>query len=122
MTDLSYFHCVDDLVCQGEHRAVAKAGGYLTAAVYTGKYSVFLIAAQLQGFLDHRGEVLALPDMYHTRVGYYFGGEYPVCVAWFYRHQAVGGKKDRRREIGKFLLLVLPGRAVVAFQVRIFFQ
>ena len=50
------------------------------------------------------------------------GSEHPVHVAWFRRHQAVCGKKNRSWELCKFFLLVLPCSTEVSFQVTVLFQ
>ena len=53
---------------------------------------------------------------------YTHGEMLPCHVAWFRRHQAVGGKQHRRGNVGKFSLLILPRRAEVALEMGIFFS
>ena len=60
--------------------------------------------------------------MRHFGIGYHLCGEYAVGIACLRRHQAVGGKQHRRRQLCKFLLLILPCCAEVALEMRIFFQ
>ena len=57
-----------------------------------------------------------------ARIGHQGGGKYPVRVRGFGRHQAVGGKQHRCRDVGKFSLLILPRRAEIALEMGIFFQ
>ncbi len=80
------------------------------------------ISAQFQCLFDDRCEVLILPDVGHFGIGDHGGGKYPVSIACAGRHQAVGGEQDWRGKVRKFFLLVLPCRAEVAFEMRIFFQ
>ena len=60
--------------------------------------------------------------MRHFGIGYHLCGEYAVGIACLRRHQAVGGKQHRRRQLCKFLLLILPCCAEVALEMRILFQ
>ena len=55
-------------------------------------------------------------------ISYHGGGVHPVLIAGAGRHQAVGRKDNRRRNIFKFRLLALPRRAEITRQVRIFPQ
>ena len=91
-------------------------------AVDSGKFLPRFISAKFQSFSDHRGKVLFPVDMGYLRIFYDGSGEYPVRVAFFYRHQTVGGEKDRSGDIGQLFLLVLPCGAEIAFQMRVFFQ
>ena len=88
------------------------------AAVDAGELSVLGESAQHQGFLNDGREVLAAADMAQARIGHGFGGEYPVCIAFLYGHQAVGSEKDGRGQVGKLFLLVLPSGAEVALEMR----
>ena len=122
---VSYTHLlygVNDLVRNAENRAVAEAGGDGGSAVNASELRILGKAAQLQRLLNDWGKVLVLADMYDFRIGDHLGGEDPVFIAVLGRHQAVGGEEDRRGEICKFLLLILPRRAEVALEVRIFLQ
>ena len=60
--------------------------------------------------------------MYDLRIGNNLRGEHPVLVAVSGRHQAVGGIEDRRGEIGKFFLLILPCSTKIALEVRVLFE
>ena len=101
---------------------MTETGGNGAAAVDAGKCCVFRVTAQLQRLLDDRCEVFVFSDVGDARIGDHFGGEDTVSVAGFRRHQTVGGKQDRSRDIGKFLLLIVPGGAEVAFQMWIGLQ
>ena len=69
-----------------------------------------------------RREVLALADAGDLGVGHRAGCEHAVGVALARRHEAVRGEQHRRRQVVELLLLVLPGRAEVALQVRVLLQ
>lgn len=49
-------------------------------------------------------------------------GEHAVGVGRARRHEAVRREQDRRGEVRKFLLLVLPSRAEIPLEMGIFFQ
>ena len=70
---------------------------------------------------DHRREV-AVGDVGHARPADEARGEDPVLVGVLRPLEAVGRHQDRPGELGEFLLLVLPGRPVVAVQMRVLLQ
>jgi len=122
VADLAGLHGLHDLVGDGEHCAVAEAGGDLCAAVYAGERLVLVIAAQLQSLFDDGGEVLVLADVNNIGEGHHVGGEYSVLIGGSGGHEAVGGVENWGGNAVKFLLLVLPGGAEVALQLGIFLQ
>ena len=81
-------------------------------AVYSAHTVVVFIASKFQSLFYDRCEVLVIvcipAYMHKTLVAYDRGGIHSVPVAFAGRHQAVGCKQDRRRNIFKFLLLALP--------------
>ena len=122
MPDRAALYCLDHLIRHAKHRAMTEAGHDRAAAVDTGERLVLVVAAKLQCLFDDRGKVLILADVRQFRVGYHRRGEHAVGVACFRRHQAVGGKQHRCRDVGKFSLLILPRRTEVALEMGIFFQ
>ena len=122
MSDCAGFHSLDDFIRHPKHSTAGKACHHCIAAIDACKHSILGITAQLQCLFDHRSEVLILADVRQFRIGYHRRGEHAVGVACFRRHQAVGGKQHRRRDVGKFSLLILPRRAEVALEMGIFFQ
>ena len=122
MTDLALFHRIHDRICHRQYCIVPKAGHRAAAAVDSCKFSVFCIPSQFQRFFDHRGEIFVLTDVNHSRIGDDFRRKDSVCIGRFYRHQTVGRKQHRSRDMVKFFLLVLPRSAEIAFQMRILFK
>ena len=92
------------------------------ATVNPGKYCILCVSAQRHRLLNYGSEILIFSDMYNFRVRYDFRGKHPISIAGFRRHQTVCCKKNRRREICKFFLLVLPRRTKVAFEMAVFFE
>ena len=122
MANRTGFDSVYHLIGSAQNRAVSKAGCHGMPAVDAGKRLIFRIAAQLQRLFDDRREIAFLINVHHFRIRDHFRGKHTVCIARARRHQAVCGKQNRRRKVVKFLLLVLPSRAEIALQLRIFFQ
>ena len=122
MLDGTGLHSVNHLVRSRQNRISTKAGHNLVAAVDTGRVLILSKTTQLQRLADHRSEVLVRTDMGHTGISHNFSGKHTVSIAFLWRHQAVGGKQDRRRQIREFLLLILPCGTEVALQVRILLQ
>ena len=122
MANRTGFDSVYHLIGSAQNRAVSKAGCHGMPAVDAGKRLIFRIAAQLQRLFDDRREIAFLINVHHFRIRDHFRGKHTVCIARARRHQAVCGKQNRRRNAIKFLLLVLPCRAEIALQLRIFFQ
>ena len=96
------------------------------AAVDAAHALIRLVATQFQCLPDQGRKVLAplivRADVAQTLIAHHRGGIHPVGIAGPGRHQAVGGKEHRRRNIFKFPLLALPRRAEVPRQLRILFQ
>ena len=120
--DRAGFHGPDHLLRRAEHRAAREAGRDRAAAVDAGEDAVGGIAAQRERLFDDRGEVLVRADVGDPRIGHRGRGEHAVGVARLRRHQAVRREQHRRRQVGEFALLVLPRRAEIALEVRVFFQ
>ena len=103
---------------------MGKAGSEHVTAVDAAHAAVGLIAAEGKRLLDDGGEVLAalrvLLDMSQPLVADDRGGVDAVSVALTRRHDAVGGKQHRCRDVGKFSLLILPRRAEVAGEMGVF--
>jgi hypothetical protein len=83
-------------------------------------------AAEVDGLLDDAGEVLVagfiggdVLDAGPADLGR--GGEV-LDVGGARGHDAVGGEEHHAGQVGEFLLLVLPGGAVVALEVRMLLQ
>ena len=108
---------VHHLTGDAQDGIVAKAGCHGAAAVDAGKVLRRLIAAQGKRLLDEGREVLLCINVGDAGVGHHIGGEHPVYIVILGRHQAVGGKENGGGEIGKFLLLVLPGRAEITLEM-----
>ncbi len=115
-------HSVDDRTGNGQNRAVAEACGDRRAAVDARHDLVFLVAAQFQSFPDDGGEVLVFAYVDESRIGYKLCCKNAVAIAILGWHETVCGEKDCAGHIGKFLLLVLPGGAEVALEVRVRLQ
>ncbi len=94
----------------------------IAAAIHSRKVHISRITAKFKSFFDDRCEVFLFTNVYEFRVRHHFCGKYTVGIACFRRHQTVGGKEDRRGNIRKFLLLILPCCAEIAFEMCIFFQ
>jgi hypothetical protein len=60
--------------------------------------------------------------MHKARICNQLRRENAVAVAVLRRHEAVGRKEDRARDIGELLLLILPGGSEVALEVRVCLQ
>ncbi len=115
MADLLALHGLDDLVGHA-HDGVAGEAHHDRLAV-----RVCREAGQREGPLDHRGEI-AVGDVGHTGPAHETGGEDVVLVGRLGPLDAVGGHEDRTGELGELLLLVLPGRAVVAVEVGVLLE
>ena len=122
MANCTGFDSIYYLIGSAQNRAVSKAGCHGVPAIDAGKRLIFCIAAQLQRFFDDRCKIAGFIYVHHFRIRDHFRGKHTVCIARARRHQAVCGKQNRRRNVVKFLLLVLPCRAEIALQLRIFFQ
>ena len=122
MTNRTGFDSIYYLIGSAQNRAVSEAGCHGMPAIDAGKRLIVGIAAQLQRFFDDRREIAGFINVHHFRIRDHFRGKHTVCIARARRHQAVCGKQNRRRNVVKFLLLVLPCRAEIALQLRIFFQ
>ena len=83
--------------------------------------AVFRETGQGQGLFDDRGEV-PVGDMGNPGPAHQTGGEDIVLVGFLGLLDAVGGHQDGPGKFGEFLVLVLPGRPVVAVEMGIFFQ
>ena len=57
-----------------------------------------------------------------SRIRDNFRCEYTIRIAGFRRHQAVGRKQDRSRNVSEFFLLIVPCGTEISFQMRISFQ
>ena len=101
---------------------MAEAGHGMAAAVDARKALIPAPAAELNGFGDDGGEIFVLADVDQTGIGDHFGGEDAVRVRGLDRHQAVRGEEYRRGYAVELPLLVLPGGAEIAFEVRVLFQ
>ncbi len=101
---------------------MAEAHGHLRSAVDAGHGVILRIPAQCQGLFNDRRKVLVFSDMGHAGIGHHARREHTVPVAVLYRHQAVGGEQQRGRDVGEFLLLILPRRAEIALELRICLQ
>ena len=99
-----------------------KARRNRTSSVDAGECFIFGIAAQFQRLFNDRCKVLLLTDVCQRRIGHHRRSKYPVSIACFRRHKTVGCEKNRGGDICKFLLLILPCRTEVTFQVRILSQ
>ncbi len=121
MFDHSAFDCFDHFVRNGQDRVTPKAGCDGSSAIDTSKLHGCGVAAQLQGFLDYRREVLFRPNVGQPRICDGFRRKYPVRIACFRRHEAVCCKKDRSGDRSKFLLLILPGSAEIPFEMGVLF-
>ena len=106
---------LDHLVGHAEHRIATKADQHLATVHLVGE------AVHGQRHLDH-GRVVLVGDVLHARPADQTVGEHPVLVAVQRLLDAVGGEQDRSREVGELLLLVLPGGAEVAVEVRVLLQ
>ena len=127
VADGALLHGVDDRPGDAEHCAVGESAGQLGAAVDTRQGCGLAVAAQFAGLGDYGREVLVagrpgcrgrgvdVVDMHQPGKAHHRGGVYPVGVGLARRHQAVGGEQHRCRQVIKLALLVLPGRAEVAF-------
>ena len=86
----------------------------------------FSRTAEFQRLVDDRREILlpSVPSAIWTSPGILddCSGENAVSIVGFRRHQAVGGEQEGRRDILEFLLLVLPGCAEIALELRILLQ
>ena len=100
---------------------MAKAGCHRAAAVDAGKSLVCGKSAERQRLFDDR-KILVLPDMHDARIRDDFCCEDTVRVALLGGHQAGGCKENRRGQIRKFFLLILPGRAKIPLEMRVFFE
>ena len=101
---------------------MSEAGGDGMATVDAGEILILGVAAKLQGLFDDRSKVLLPADMGHFRIGYQGGRVYTIRVAGLWRHQAVGGEENRRGQICKFFLLILPCGAEITLQVSVFLK
>ncbi len=119
MADRARLDCSYHLIRYAEDCVVPKAGGNLLAAVDAGESGILGVAAKGQGLFDHGREIPRLADVDKAGEGHHAGGEDPIRIALFGGHEAIGGKEHSAGDIGKFLLLVLPGRAKVALEVGI---
>ena len=122
MFDCTCLHGIDHLVCHRKNRSMAKSCHQFLPTVDSGKFLVCFISAKRECFLNDRSKVLILSDVYHSRIGNRLCCEDSVCIACFRRHQAVRRIENRSRKVCKFLLLVLPCRTKVTFQMFVFFQ
>ena len=120
MSDRAGFYRVDDLISHGKDRSMSESCHDLSSAVDSRKLAVFLISAEFQRLLDHRGKVFLIINMNHSRICYDLRREHAVRVGFLRRHQTVCGKEDRSRDIRKFLLLILPCSSEIALQVSVF--
>ncbi len=122
VTDGTRLNRVDYGVSRRQNRASCKAGGQHAAAVNAGHHRFLGVAAKLKRLVDDGGKVLFLPDVNHVGVCHHRGGKDAVAVAVAHRHNAVGGKQHGTRDVNKLLLLVLPCRAEVALELRVFLE
>ena len=101
---------------------MAKSGCDLCPPIDSSHRMILGISSQFQGFFNHRGKIALFPDVYHFRISHHFCSKYTVSIVRFRRHQAVGRKQNRSRNILKFFLLVLPSGSKISFQVRVGFE
>ena len=101
---------------------MAEAGHRTAAAVDAREIFILAPAAERDSPFNDGGEVLILSDMYQFGEGDHLGGEDAVRVRGFYRHQTVCGEEDGGGDVRELTLLILPGGAEIALEVRIFFQ
>ena len=66
MSDRAGFYRVDDLISHGKDRSMSESCHDLSSAVDSRKLAVFLISAEFQRLLDHRGKVFLIIDMNHS--------------------------------------------------------
>ena len=122
MLDRTRFYPFDNRIRNAQNGVMSKTCHYLFPAIDSRKVHIGRITAEFKSFFDDGCEVFIFTNVYEFRVRYYLGGKYTIGIAGFRRHQTVGGKEDWRGNIRKFLLLILPGCAEIAFEMRIFFQ
>ena len=118
MLDGALLDRVDDRVGDREHRALREAGRHGRAAIDASEVLGLGIAAQLEGLLDDRREILVGADVRAIRERHHLGREHAIGIAVLRRHEAVRGVQQRAGDVVELLLLVLPGGAEVALEVR----
>ena len=94
---------------------MAKTGCHFCSAIDAGEYLIFFVTAQLQCFFNHRREIFLLVDMNSARESNHFSCKYSVGITAFWRHQTVGGVKNRSGEMIKLFLLILPCGSEISF-------
>ena len=91
------------------------------AAVDAAHAPIRVISPQRLCLPDQGGEVLVPPgirlNVPQPLISHHGGSIHPVSIAGAGRHQAVGGKEHRCRDVFKFPLLVLPCRAEIPRQL-----
>ena len=113
--DLLALHRVDDRAGHAHDGIAGKAHHDRLAVPVLGE------AGQLEGPLDHGGEVAA-GDVGHAGPAHETGREDVLLVGRLGALDAVGGHENCAGELGELLGLVLPGRAVVAGEVAVFLE
>ena len=91
-------------------------------AVHSGHFLIFIIAATFYRFFYYRCKILVITDMHQFWIWHNWSCENPVAVTLSYRHDTIGCKQNRCRNIMKLRLLILPACSEVAFKMRVFFQ
>ena len=108
-------HRLDDLAGHAHDGVAAKADHDRLPV------GVFGETGQGQGLFNGRGEIF-VGDVGDSRPADQTGGEDIVLIGLLRFLDAVGGHDDGAGEFGEFLLLILPGGAVVAVEMGIFLQ